>query len=485
MKKIISIYILIFVFTSCNKDFDTINDNKKAATVVPAATLYSNAQKNLVDNMTTPSVNTNIFRLLAQQWAETTYADETQYNLTTRNNARNFWTPMYRDILKDFSEAKRLALLDVTLTDNVRANQVAMTEILSVYTWSVLVNTFGDIPYTEALDITNIYPKYDDAATIYTDLFKRLDAAIASIQTGDESFGDADIIYKGDMTKWKRFANSLKLRLGMTLADVNHDVAQKAAEEAAPGVFQSNDDNALFTYLDTPPNTNQIWVNLIQSQRIDFLASNTMIEVMKPLNDPRLPGFFNPFNGDFVGGIYGQVNPNNKSSLPSDKITAPSYPGDILDYAEVEFYLAEAAARGFAVGGTAEDHYNAAITASILFWGGTEAQAETYLSKPAVAYATAAGNFKQKIGTQKWIALYNRGQEAWTEYRRLDYPVLHTLSDEDAQGPFPYRFPYSDQEASLNADNYNVALEKALKDAGITDHSEAGIVQAKLFWDKF
>ena len=482
MKKIIFVSLLIFVFTSCNKDFDTINDNKKAATDVPASTLFSNAQKGLVDNMTTPDVNVNIFRLLAQQWCETTYADESQYNVTTRNNARNFWNPMYRDVLKDFAEAKRLALIDATILDeSVRSNQVALTEILSVYAFSVLVNTFGDIPYSQALDYKNIYPKYDDAATIYADLLKRLDDAMASMDPGAGSFGDADIIYKGDVATWMKFANSLKLRLGMTLADVDQATAKKAAEEAAAGgVFTSNADNALFGYLSSPPNTNQVWVNLIQSQRIDFLASNTMVDIMKPLNDPRLPGFFNRFNGDFVGGIYGQVNPNNKSSLPSDKITATTFPGDLLDYAEVEFYLAEAVERGFAVGGTAADHYNNAVTASILYWGGTADQAATYLSKPAVAYATAAGGYKQKIGTQKWIALYNRGQEAWTEYRRFDYPVLNTVSADDAQGPFPLRFPYSDQEAALNTDNFNAAMTKA----GVAPGSSTNIVTVRLFWDK-
>lgn len=477
MKKIILIYVSIFAFTSCNKDFDTMNDNKKAATVVAGSTLFSNAQKGLVDNMTTPEVNVNIFRLLAQQWAETTYADESQYNLTTRNNARNFWNPLYRDVLKDLSEAKRVIEKDASITDaKVKNNQSALTEILTVYTFSVLVNTFGDVPYTEALDFTKIYPKYDDAAFIYADLFKRLDAALALLDPASGSFSDgADLIYDGDVSKWIKFGNSLKLRLGMTLADVDPTTAKKVVEEAAPNVFESNDDNALFQYLTSPPNTNLVWVNLIQSQRVDFLASNTIIEIMKPLKDPRLPFYFNPINGDFVGGIYGSVNPNDKSSLPSDKITAPDFPGDILDYAEVEFYLAEAVERGFAVGGTAAEHYNKAVNASIEYWGGTSAQAETYLARPSVAYASAPGNYKQKIGTQKWIALYNRGFEAWTEYRRLDYPVLHTLSPSDAQGPFPLRFPYSDQEANLNTANHDAAAAKIGGDRP----------DIKLFWDKF
>jgi len=482
MKKKFIIYSTVvgLVFSSCNKDFDTINNNTKAAENVPASTLFSNAQRELVDNMTTPSVNINIFRLLAQQWAETTYADETQYNLSTRNIPRNFWNDIYRDVLKDFSESTRLINADNSFTDEaVRKNQLAMSEFMSIYAWSVMVLTYGDIPYSEALDYNNPTPKYDDAATIYSDLLTRLDAAIASVDASKASFddGSADIIYGGDMTKWLKFANSLKLRLGMILADSDAAKSKSVVEAAVTaGVFTSNADNALFNYLSAPPNTNPVWVNLIQSQRVDFVASNTIVDIMNPLNDPRLPSYFNDISGQYLGGTFGSVNNNTSFSLPGDKITATTFPGDLLDYAEVEFYLAEAVERGYSVGsGTAEDHYNNAVTASIKAWGGSDQDASDYLAQTDVAYTTATGNYKEKIGTQKWIAMYNRGFEAWTEYRRLDFPVLNVVSPADAQGDFPNRYSYSDQEISLNKDNWSAAAAKYDGDK----------VSVKLFWDKF
>ena len=478
MRKIFFLYLFISVIlTSCNKDFNTINDNIKAAQVVPASTLFSNAQRELVDNMTTPSVNTNVFRLYAQYWAETTYADESQYNITTRNTARGWWNPLYRDVLKNFNESERLINNDKSFTDlQLKKNQLALNEILSVYTFSILVNTFGDIPYSEALDFTNATPKYDDAATIYKDLIKRLDAAITSMNVSSGSFGSADLVYGGDISKWIKFANSLKLRIGMTLADVDPATSKTLVEQAAPNVFTSNADKASMMYLASPPNTNPTWVNLIQSGRIDFVAANTFIDTLTSLNDPRIPFFFNKDkNGGYSGGIYGSVNNNANFSLPSSKITDPSFPGVLMDYAEVEFYLAEAVERGYSVGGTAEDHYNKGVTASILDWGGKDTDAATYLLNPLVAYKTASGSYKKKIGTQKWISLYNRGFEAWTEYRRLDYPILNPVSAADAQGPFPVRFTYSDQEPNLNKVNYDAASAKIGGDK----------VTTKLFWDKF
>ena len=144
-----------------------------------------------------------------------------------------------------------------------------------------------------------------------------------------------------------------------------------------------------------------------------------------------------------------------------------------MGYDEVEFFLAEAVARGYNVGGTADTHYNNAITASILWWGGSAVQAAAYLAQPSVAYATAAGNYKQKIGTQKYLALYTRGWDEWIEVRRLDYPVL--VAPSSALTAFPVRYTYPVNEQNLNTTNYNAAATAIGGDKVIT----------KLFWDKF
>ena len=145
-------------------------------------------------------------------------------------------------------------------------------------------------------------------------------------------------------------------------------------------------------------------------------------------------------------------------------VTNPDFPGDLLDYSETEFNLAEALQRGYAVGGSVATHYNNAITASVTFWGGSAADAATYLALPTVAFATASNPEApgvltplQKIALQEYIALYNRGWDAWTLTRRMDYPVL--VPPENAYSGFPVRFTYPIVEQNVNVVNYNQAAQ--------------------------
>lgn len=472
MKKLFIFLVLAFSVAACTDDFEEMNINKKQATEVPAPTLFANAERNLVDALTTPNVNSGIFRLLAQQWTETTYTEESNYDLATRNIPQNFWHAMYRDVLRDLKESEVIITADESFTNPaVKQNQLAIVELMQVYAWVTLVDTYGDIPYTEALDFTIVSPKYDDDAAIYADLFTRLDAALAALDANAASFGSADLIYGGDVTKWTQFGNSLKLKMGMTIADVDPTTAQRIVTEAAPNVFTSNADNASLDYQATTPNTNPVWVNLVQSGRDDFVPANTLVDKMNALNDPRRPYYFTPFEGIYKGGIYGSSNAFGNFSHVSPIITAPDYNGIILSYSEVQFYLAEAAARGFGVTGTAVEYYNKAIMASMNVWGVPEAEAIAYLAQPEVLY-NPAGNFRQQIGVQKWISLYNRGFEAWTEYRRLNYPNLIAPATAEFN-VVPTRFPYPANESQLNAANYTSAAAAMGGD----------LATARVFWD--
>jgi hypothetical protein len=317
------------------------------------------------------------------------------------------------------------------------------------------------------------FPKYDDAKTVYYALLDRLDADIAALSTGSASWGGADLIYGGDVTAWEKFANSLKLTMGILIADDDPAKSKTVVEAAAPNVFTSNDDNALFAFAASPPNTNPVWTNLVQSGRQDFVAANTTMDLALGLSDPRVPLFFTTDNaGAYSGGVPGKGNTYSVFSKPSTTITAPDYPGDILDYAEIQFYLAEAAARGYNVGGTAGTFYTNGIKASISFWGGSDAAATTYLALPSVAYATATGTWQQKIGTQAYLALYNRGFESWNEFRRLDYPLLKTPTN--ALSGYPVRFAYPAKEQNVNYPNYNAAATAIGGD----------LVTTKLWFDK-
>src|SRR5882757_8181885 len=222
MKKIAIIAVAsAFILGACQKNLTNLNTDTKNPVNAPSYALFTNGQKYMTDWLTTSSVDYNITNLIAQYWTETTYTDESNYNLGNRDIPRNFWNKLYNDALNNYVQAKKLIPTDVTDPDQVR-NEMDITDIMEVYTYYYLVNTFGNIPYTEANNVDKYpFPKYDDAKTIYADLLTRLDSSIAGLNTSAAGFGAADLLYGGDITAWKKFANSLKLKMAMLLADTD------------------------------------------------------------------------------------------------------------------------------------------------------------------------------------------------------------------------------------------------------------------------
>ena len=479
MKKILIIFTIFLTFSACTK-LEDLNKNTKDPSIVPGELLFTGAQKNIFDIMVTPNVNQNIFRMFTQQWTETTYTDESNYDLVTRSIPDNFWDAIYLNILKNLKESKRLISEKeyVNEAPAIKKNKLAIIEVLSVYAWGTLVETFGNIPYSEALDVTNETPAYDDGLTVYKDLISRLNTAIADMDPSEGSFDSGDNMYGGDVAAWYKFANSLKLHMGMILSDVTAEsaLAKTIIEDAAPNVFTSNADNAVLPYSDdAQSNSNPVYTNLVASGRHDFVPANTLVDYMDTLGDPRMPFYFTYKTGTttYVGGIFGMLNKYSKCSHVSSPIQAATFEGMIFDYAEVEFLLAEAVERGYNIGsGTAADHYNAGITASMEYWGVAPADIATYLAKPEIAYSSTS--WKEKIGIQQWFAYYNRGFEAWTEWRRLDFPVL--VAPPNAKSVIPLRYTFPVEEQTLNAANFNAAVS-ALGAGG-------DAVSHKLFWDK-
>jgi|ADGO01.1.fsa_nt_gi hypothetical protein len=474
-RNLIIIFALLAVFTACRKNLSDINVDNKSASQAPGSTLFSAAQKSFSDILTTPNVNQNIFEFIVQYWAATTYPQESRYDIGNRNIPQNWWTVIYRDVIRDLNESLSLIRAEpqgTEVQEIARQNRIAIVKIVRTHAYYVLVNTFGNIPYTQAMNIEDPTPAYDDQREVYMALLDTLNASINELDPSEGSFGSADLVYRGDVEKWFKFANSLKLRMAMVLADVDYATAKTLAEEAAPNVFTSNDDNAVFQYLSTPPNTNPIWTNLVQSNRNDFVPANTLVNAMNDLDDPRREFYFTTDpNGGYSGGIYGSGNTFANFSHASDKVLEPDLPSVLMDYAEVEFLLAEAVERGMNVGGTAEEHYINAVTASITFWGGSDADAAAYLAQAEVDYSSAPGSWEQKIGTQQWIAFYLRGFDAWTVWRRLDYPQLQAPAS--AITPIPVRYTYPSNEQNLNQENY----AKASADIG------GDAVTTNLFWD--
>jgi hypothetical protein len=487
MRKLLVTYIpVLLIASACTKNIQQLNTDQKSAVTVPAATVFLAGEKNLVDNITTPAGGSDPFRFFAQTWTQITYTSEAQYILTQYNAPDNWWADLYGGIasstagpgvLNNLVDAKA-NFAATAPTAGALKNDLIITDILEVYTYNLLVSTYGNMPYTQANSRAIPFPKYDDAKTIYADLLTRLDTCIAGLDANSGAMGAADQVYMGNVAAWKKFAATLKLKMAMVLADTDPATASKKVQEAvAAGVFTSNADNALVNYSDASTTTsNPVWQAAINSGRHDNLPANTLVSQMVTWNDPRLPLYFTQVNGAYLGGQPGAGNSYIGFSTFSDQMLAPKFPGDLLDYAETEFLLAEAVERGFPVTGTAASHYNAGVTASIQFWGGSATDASAYLAQPAVAYASAAGDYHRKIGYQEWIALYNRGWDAWTSIRRLGYPDINTINPPyGAISPMPLRFYYPLTEQSANATNY----ADAVKAIGGND-----AVTTKLFWMK-
>lgn len=494
MKKIFIFLSVFILFSACSK-LEDLNVNKKDFTVVPGESLYNGATRALVNQMFTPNVNNNNTELWVQHWAETTYPDESRYDMVTRPVPANHMNALYRVVLANYKDAARLigaltVIPGTTISQVQKDNQLGIIEIMSIYAWSNLVETYGDMPYTKALDYKNPTPAYDDGLIIYKDLIARLDAALAKMDPATAGMSSGyDNIFGGTpagTVKWIKFGNSLKLRMGIMLADLDALYAKTVIESAAPKVFVSGDKIAL-AYLTASPNQNPIYTELVVSGRSDFVITSNLIDAMQPtvpastiLNvsaaDPRLKFYASTVGSAFIGGKQGSPNSYDAFSHVNPALLTATREVVIMDYAETEFLLAEAAARGFVVGGTAETHYNNAITASITYWGGTAADATAYLAQPTVAYTTAVGTYQQKIGTQAWLAYFERGFTAWTTFRRLDFPVLVAPAlHVEGIDKVPVRYTFAVSEQTLNFTNYTAAAAKIGGDTPLT----------KLFWDKF
>lgn len=485
MKRFITPILLALLALSLNscENLEDLNINPKAYETTVSEALMSSAQEQYAIFLNTSSVNDNNFRLYAQQWSEINYPDESRYDMVTRNLGNANWVRLYRDVLKDLVDAQfKIAASSAAGTEEIakKQNKVAILEIQIVQAYQSLVDLYGNVPYSEALDKSNMTPKYDDALTIYKDLAIRLKTAISKLDTSVGSFGSADLIYGGNTANWKKYANSIQIRLGMQLSDVEPALAKTLVETAySSGAMTSNADNAIFKYQLASPHFNPNYENF--KSRNDFAPSKPFVDALNSLNDPRRDFLFDAsskISGGYVGAPYGFKTDALTVSAFNPDIKRINYEGVLFDYAETSFLLADAASRTFSVGTTAAVHYTNGITASMKFWKVADADIATYLLQPSVAFATAIGsNNKERIAYQMWIAYYNRGLEAWTAYRRLDFPnlVAPSTAVPEAAGKVPVRLLYSHLASSNNGANYSVASVAIGGDKMTT----------KLFWDKY
>jgi Starch-binding associating with outer membrane len=476
MKKI-SIVLLsaaTLLAASCQKNMsEVLNKDPKSAPTTLGTAEFTDGEFSLANTITTTSVSVSPFRVISQEWNENSYEYESNYNLSYYNSPGGFWNNLYVNTIHNLDLAKEFMPSQYWATAGDLRNSIAIADILEVYSYYMLVATYGNIPYSQAENDTIPFPAYDDAKTVYEALLTRIDTCIAALDVTQDAMGSADLIYIGNVTEWLKFAASLKLKMAMLNATNDPTTtATKVNEAIGTGLFTSNTDNALFDYDQSSPTTsNPIWQAIEYSGRHDFGPGGLLVSTMVGWNDPRDTFYFTEYQGAYVGGVAG--NAGNAYGGYSDfccvanltNLYNPGLMGDILDYEEVEFYLAEAQAQGLITGSpnplAAAANYDSAITASIVFWGGTAVQATAYLAQPAVAYTTATGNWQQVIGYQEFIANYNKNWDSWTDERRLGQPNINVVSQPvGTTSNFPLRLTYPPNETTSNSVNTLAAVAK-------------------------
>ena len=482
MKKIYLIGLVLALFVSGCELTDNIDP--KAAPEVTADVLLTQALRDglaLVDDM---NQNRNVSRFLCQYSSQMQYTDPSRYQFSDRQIPDGYWDNSYL-VLQDLNRIRTL-IQDISGSEelnNTIANKLAVVDIIEVLMYQNLVDFFGDIPYTEALGgFDNKTPAYDDAETIYSDLQTRLGADIATLtaNAANGNWGSEDIVYGGDHGMWVKFAATLKLRMGMRLADVDAATAQAEVTAAlAAGCLEPGESMQL-SWPGVTPHVNTIYNVFVVANRNDYAPSLTIIDLMEQLDDARMPAYFTQVDTSalgegkmaYVGLPYGEVANNSYPSFShfGSTMFAPDFPATFACNAEVEFLLAEAAARGMTVdGGTAQEHYEAGIAESHAFWGVT--MHGNYMTNVDVAWDDARA--KELIGTQKWIALYNRGNEGYATWRCFDWPILDP-PDDMTYADIPMRMPFPYNEPDLNGDNYTAAASAIGGDD----------VRTLLFWDE-
>lgn len=462
----LSSFILL---TSCGDGLEELNIDPSNPTAVPASGLVTKAQQSLFSNAQGRNLNAEWGKLMTQQWAQNEYCEESRYEVGV-STFDGTWSNLYANVLFELKTAKGLIAEDATLTEGVRKNQIAIIDILSGYAYQLLTDGFGDIPFSQALNSVEYpNPAYDSQEVVYKGILDLYSNAVASLDASSGSFSKGENVFNGDVEAWKRLGNSLLLRAAMRVSNKNEAMAKEYLGKISGDLITSNTQNGTYVFDANPEVANPLWIDANQNNRDDFCVSELLINRLKDFNDPRLTAYAAPTaTGEYVGMLYGLADAaatelKNKTSRPNVALRSATTPHIIMDFAQVNFLLAEAYQRGLLTG-DAEASYNAGVLASMEYWG---VDGAGYLA----ANKYDAANWEKVLGEQKWLALYTDGYEAWSEWRRLGYPEL-SAPEAAVQNTIPVRLPYPLSEDTGNG--------KAL--GAVT--SNPGDLNAPLWWDQ-
>ncbi len=509
MKRIyiyLALAVLLTGLNGCDKDFEQINTNPILATSIDPIYLFSNAQYGSALN-TLPYQSPIVQQILAPF---TGVLEGGNHNIVYDPNSNALFNSLYTA-----GGGPVVLLTDVinkTKDNPDRSNLYNMARIWKAYIFSVLVDTYGDVPYTEAgrgyLD-GNYLPVYDNNETIYADLLKEVSEATTALD-GTKTIEINDLFYKGNIVQWKRLGNSLLLRIAMRYTKADQAKAQQYVTTAFNGgVMTSITDNVIIKFNSTFNNPSS---NSYQgTERANYYLGKPFVDYLQTTTDPRLAviavKYDFPANPLATAGA-ADTNPLDQQGMPFGYSEAtidqdPNYPGKsgaawkysqlnrltvakidapefLITYSQTQLLLAEAAERGW-ISGDPATYFEAGVKGHMDQMAQYDVTATIAIADQD-AYMLAnpynPANGLEQINTQYWVASFQNGSEAWANFRRSGFPALtanpYPSADPAVSGGFIHRLVYPAREKSVNSVNYAAAVARMGSDNLAT----------RVFWDK-
>jgi hypothetical protein len=479
----------IIWMSACTGDFAEINTNPNSPEVVPSSLLLPTVIRNTANQIAGQAWG--IGNVVMQHTAKIQFTNEDRYN----------WGPFgdpYSPFFNNLRDINNIIRISGDLNQN---NYVGIAKIIRAYNYAFMTDAYGEIPYTEAIQAKDgvNYPKFDSQEAIYEGILQDLREANDLLGSSNEAVR-GDILYGGNVTNWKKFANSLRIRVLMRLSlrkSPASELQQILSNPSQFPIFTGNGDHALLQHLPDVPNQHNLYTT--RSGSFDeYRLSKNMELALKDLNDPRLFAYAQPTTNSGKGII---GNPEDYQGVPNGlgdeealqwaggsnfisrvgflwacqactpRANPVGYQTILMNYSELQFLLAEAREKGFISTGSAQDFYLNGIRTSFQYY---EARYrvinlpqiadvlkidDAYLTQAKVAYSGTQAEKLQKIGTQKWLALFFSGLEGWYDWRRTGIPTI-IPGPAAFETEVPRRFMYPSSVQALNEENYKAAIQR-------------------------
>ena len=485
MKKLLLLTLIALTgfFTACDT-FDVINDDPDVALNIDRnpELLLTNFQRNSMRRAVGSSWSEG--NLMGQYGARIVF---TSFDLFDWGDQSGFWNTFY------------LAIRDAKVLEQIaEASDVpsykAVSKIMQSWMFQMLTDMYGDIPYSQAGQavLGNYSPAYDTQESIYSGLLQELEEANNILSSENLSALKGDLIFNGDLVKWRKFANSLRLRIALRLSEAKpalaeSTIAQIYNDQSSNPIMESNLDNAVMKFLNANPDAHPITEESVYrvGSYNEYRISETFVDILRKYDDPRLDFFADPTansvslgdpkidgmkNGIVDGPAYEYKGGDaflSKFNIDFFFYTPNANDGRLMIFSEVAFILAEAAQRGW-ISADAKEMYEMGISMNFDYWG--VVMPNDYLRRVDVAYN---GELEQLIN-QKYIALFYTDFQGFIEFKRTGFPNTITPGPDAFYSEYPSRFEYPSKEQALNGNNYNIAVERQGPDE----------ITTKVWWEK-